>query len=359
MMMPGREYQAQPSRFGFNGKENDNEVKGFGNQQDYGMRIYDTRIGKFLSVDPISQNYPYLTPYQFASNTPVSSIDNDGLEGKKYNLIEWLVDFGIGLIEGGTGSNLKEPFTNSTPRPSILGFQPTKGPGIEETLRSFVKEPIRTSKDIGAKVIHKSKTDGIQILNHLGNQLEEINNGNPRAIGNLGGVILVTVYSGGAGGASASSRVATLETRLVEGSESFSSLLMKGDEILSASSRTERTILYHYTNLEGQQGILSSKTLNPSLKAVNPNDVRYGDGQYLSDIAPGTKTPSQLSREFLNLPFRGDKYTHYVAIDVTGLNITKGRQGVFVIPNSRPLDLTNRIVGSGQLQSAPIKIKNP
>ena len=81
-MMPAREYQAQPSRFGFNGKENDNDVKGFGNQLDYGMRIYDSRLSKFLSVDPISQDYPYLTPYQFGSNTPVSSFDVDGLHGK-------------------------------------------------------------------------------------------------------------------------------------------------------------------------------------------------------------------------------------------------------------------------------------
>jgi hypothetical protein len=34
-------------RYGFNGKENDNEVKGAGNQQDYGMRIYDPRWGSF------------------------------------------------------------------------------------------------------------------------------------------------------------------------------------------------------------------------------------------------------------------------------------------------------------------------
>jgi uncharacterized protein RhaS with RHS repeats len=45
------------------------------------MRIYDPRIGKFLSVDPITKQYPELTPYQFASNTPVWAIDMDGLEG--------------------------------------------------------------------------------------------------------------------------------------------------------------------------------------------------------------------------------------------------------------------------------------
>jgi RHS repeat-associated protein len=67
-------------KYGFNGKENDNEVKGEGNQQDYGMRIYDPRLGRFLSVDPISNEYPELTPYQFASNSPILGIDKDGLE---------------------------------------------------------------------------------------------------------------------------------------------------------------------------------------------------------------------------------------------------------------------------------------
>ena len=68
--MPGRAYSAGTGyRYGFNGKENDNEVKGAGNQQDYGMRIYDPRLGKFLSVDPISKDYPELTTFQFASKT--------------------------------------------------------------------------------------------------------------------------------------------------------------------------------------------------------------------------------------------------------------------------------------------------
>jgi RHS repeat-associated protein len=79
MLQPSRQY-GQLGRYGFNGKENDNEVKGEGNQQDYGMRIYDPRLGKFLSVDPITKKYPELTPYQFASNRPIDGIDMDGLE---------------------------------------------------------------------------------------------------------------------------------------------------------------------------------------------------------------------------------------------------------------------------------------
>jgi RHS repeat-associated protein len=82
-LMTGRKYSAATSkyRYGFNGKENDNDVKGIeGSQQDYGMRIYDPRLGRFLSVDPITDEYPELTPYQFASNRPIDGIDLDGLE---------------------------------------------------------------------------------------------------------------------------------------------------------------------------------------------------------------------------------------------------------------------------------------
>lgn len=82
MQMPGRSFTANNSgyRYGFNGKEKDSEVKGEGNQYDYGMRIYDPRIGRFLSVDPIAKDYPELTPYQYASNRPIDGIDLDGLE---------------------------------------------------------------------------------------------------------------------------------------------------------------------------------------------------------------------------------------------------------------------------------------
>lgn len=58
----------------------DNEVKGTGVQYDYGFRIYDARIAKFLSVDPLTKEYPWYTPYQFAGNKPIKYIDLDGLE---------------------------------------------------------------------------------------------------------------------------------------------------------------------------------------------------------------------------------------------------------------------------------------
>jgi RHS repeat-associated protein len=79
--MVGRGFNSPSYRYGFNGKENDAESVDAGEGlQDYGMRIYNPSIGKFLSVDPITAQYPELTPYQFASNSPLWGIDLDGLE---------------------------------------------------------------------------------------------------------------------------------------------------------------------------------------------------------------------------------------------------------------------------------------
>src|SRR6516164_8027634 len=85
MVIPDRKYVGNSYRFGFNGKENDKEAKGDGNQQDYGMRIYDPRIGRFLSEDPLTRKYPWNSPYSFAEGDLIRSMDLDGLE--KYLVI--------------------------------------------------------------------------------------------------------------------------------------------------------------------------------------------------------------------------------------------------------------------------------
>lgn len=54
-----------------------------GTFQDYGWRSYDPRIARFIRVDPIADEYPELSPYQFASLKPIWLVDIDGLEGGK------------------------------------------------------------------------------------------------------------------------------------------------------------------------------------------------------------------------------------------------------------------------------------
>ncbi|WP_421948529.1 RHS repeat-associated core domain-containing protein [Phaeodactylibacter xiamenensis] len=79
--MPGRKYNFGDYRYGFNGKENDSDGE-FSSltHYDYGFRIYNPAIGRFLSVDPLTRSYPWYTPYQFAGNSPILFLDLDGRE---------------------------------------------------------------------------------------------------------------------------------------------------------------------------------------------------------------------------------------------------------------------------------------
>ncbi|MCX6317425.1 MAG: hypothetical protein NTW29_09060 [Bacteroidetes bacterium] len=78
MDMVGRKF-GLANRYGFNGKERDIDMNSL-TAYDYGFRIYNPAIGKFLSVDPLTGSYPWYTPYQFAGNKPINCIDLDGLE---------------------------------------------------------------------------------------------------------------------------------------------------------------------------------------------------------------------------------------------------------------------------------------
>ncbi|MCA6437410.1 MAG: hypothetical protein IM600_03765 [Bacteroidetes bacterium] len=76
--MPGRNFNAGDYRYGFSGMENDNEVKGTGNSIAFESRIYDPRLGRWLSIDPLFKDRPFATPYQFCSNNPIFYVDPDG-----------------------------------------------------------------------------------------------------------------------------------------------------------------------------------------------------------------------------------------------------------------------------------------
>ncbi len=67
--------------------ETDNEVSGNGNSYDFGAMMYNPRLGRFLSLDPKMDQYPFMSPYCFAANNPILYIDENG-EGP---IIGWTV----------------------------------------------------------------------------------------------------------------------------------------------------------------------------------------------------------------------------------------------------------------------------
>ncbi len=79
MAMPGRNYVGSSTyRFGYQGKERLDEMKTGGNAYDFGARILDPRVGRWLSLDPLAEKYPSMSPYCAMNNDPINMKDPDG-----------------------------------------------------------------------------------------------------------------------------------------------------------------------------------------------------------------------------------------------------------------------------------------
>ncbi|MCO6486852.1 MAG: RHS repeat-associated core domain-containing protein [Phaeodactylibacter sp.] len=66
------------NKYLYNGKElsADYEI----NLYEYGTRWYDPAVGRFTGVDPIAEEFPWVSTYNYAENEPVANIDLHGLQ---------------------------------------------------------------------------------------------------------------------------------------------------------------------------------------------------------------------------------------------------------------------------------------
>ncbi len=88
--MPNRHANTGDYRYGFQGQEMDDEIKGEGNSINYKFRMHDPRIGRFFTIDPLTAKYPHYSPYSFSGNKVIHRIELEGLEDAKFNMqIDW------------------------------------------------------------------------------------------------------------------------------------------------------------------------------------------------------------------------------------------------------------------------------
>jgi len=80
MLMPNRHANTGDYRYGFQGQEMDDEIKGEGNSINYKFRMHDPRVGRFFSRDPLFKEYAWNSPYAFSENRVIDGIDFEGLE---------------------------------------------------------------------------------------------------------------------------------------------------------------------------------------------------------------------------------------------------------------------------------------
>ena len=88
--------QNSENKYLYNGKEIDTEFDL--NWYHYGFRMYDPVIGRFPSLDPKADEFAWVSPYNYAENSPIANIDLWGLQAN-------LVIYGERVL-GGEPKNL-------------------------------------------------------------------------------------------------------------------------------------------------------------------------------------------------------------------------------------------------------------
>lgn len=80
MLVPNRYGNSGVYRYGFQGQEKDDELKGDGNSLNYTFRMHDPRVGRFFARDPMEISYPWNSPYAFSENRVIDGVELEGLE---------------------------------------------------------------------------------------------------------------------------------------------------------------------------------------------------------------------------------------------------------------------------------------
>jgi RHS repeat-associated protein len=80
MFLPKRHDSDESYRYGFQGQEKDDELKGEGNSLNYRFRMHDPRVGRFFARDPLAKQFAWFSPYQFSGNRVIDRIELEGAE---------------------------------------------------------------------------------------------------------------------------------------------------------------------------------------------------------------------------------------------------------------------------------------
>ncbi|WP_338731492.1 RHS repeat domain-containing protein [Mangrovimonas cancribranchiae] len=107
--MPKRHGSVDSYRYGFQGQEKDDEVKGEGNSLNYTFRMHDPRVGRFFAVDPLDYKFPWNSPYAFSENRVIDAIELEGAE----SLVLGTETSAAAIYAKGSGSGVIFDFSKS------------------------------------------------------------------------------------------------------------------------------------------------------------------------------------------------------------------------------------------------------
>jgi len=162
-LMPGRYSDPDKFRYGFNGKEKLDELyDSEGSAYDFGARMYDSRLGRWMKCDPMAVKYPGYSPYHFGYCDPIAVIDPDGRENV--------------IVVGVEGEGSFER-TCTFLRKAVYYGKKLKAQGEETTV--LIHEDALTNTDEAKKYRKMLSDAGIKIVTY-GNKQDVINYINDR-----------------------------------------------------------------------------------------------------------------------------------------------------------------------------------
>ncbi len=302
--MVEQNFSGYNNAFKFNGKEQDPET----GMYYYGARYYDPKMSLFISVDPLAEQFVGWSPYHYVHQNPINLIDPTGMSAES--------------ADGGIKDwwrKVKSVFTGSSDRPNAPQYADDGSTLMEEMTIDATKGKNFWQK-LGGVFYQAS---GAQKFD---NDFQEA-----YGRGNL------TI---GQAGWAAFHQNKFNEMALGNGSASPYARMSR----IAPSSSTPKTFR-HYTSEAGYNGIMESGEMLPSIGAKN---ARYGAGQYFTDLPAAEYTAGQVSKRLFGVPWNTRKISHFIDVDLNGLNIQNNGPHNYSIPNNNNLPIRGRITNHGR-----------
>lgn len=156
----------------------------------YMWRNGDPALGRFFNIDPIAEDYPNQTVYQFAANNPVWKIEVEGLEGWETTINDLINGLGYGTSNAdGSGASHTGDYESGFIEAAFDGFESVVGVihgGISEAVSDVVREVIGEAEysnnlpDFNEAMESGSEND---VYDSLSNEVAALQNAIPEAVG--------------------------------------------------------------------------------------------------------------------------------------------------------------------------------
>jgi RHS repeat-associated protein len=271
------------------------------NWYDYGYRNYDPQIGRFMQLDPMTDYYSDLSPYQFAANDPIANIDIDGLEaGTAVNAASDFfqgsksIDLPEVVIVGVRHATVAAAKTSSSVFSIVGGFLKGVGESAIGTIKGvgqMVLDPVGT-----ATSILKAVANPVQTFNALKkvvvNTYEAFKNGTPEEratiLGHLSGDIAQLFIGSG------EAKIVEEGADIAKAGEEVVDIEKAGQELSEVEKTTATHPLTEKHNAdwseavakksESHHGIPKAMKNDPAVKEMREGGFKYDGKENRHDI---------------------------------------------------------------------------